>query len=201
MPIPLLRRSIDPGAFEPDTQREPEPTFDLVPSQRLRPAPTAAMLPLPDLGPVLASLRTASDRDAVLSIVLSGVRGLARRAAILVMKKDAFVGWSCTPEFGSAAALRNVSIPSAASSILATAAAGGMYLGPLFEADAHGPLLAVMGTATRDVAVSAVKVGDRTAMLILADELADTALSTKHMDAIAKAAGDALARLVRRRGA
>ena len=74
-----------------------------------------------------------------------------------------------------------------------------MYLGGIFEDDAHRPLLAVMGTATRDVGVCAVKVGGKTAMLIVADELADTALSTKHMDAIASAAGEALARLVRRK--
>lgn len=190
MPIPLLR-----SYEEPDTQREPEPTFDLVPSQRIRPA----TLPLPDLGPVLASLRSASDRDAVLSIALSGVRGVARRAAILVVKKDTFVGWSCTPEFGSANALRNVSIPTGIPSILATASAGGMYLGPIFEDDAHRPLLAVMGTVTRDVAVCAVKVGGKTAMLVVADELADTALSTKHMEAILAAAGQALTRLVRRK--
>jgi hypothetical protein len=190
MPIPLLRPIEDP-----DTLREPEPTFDLVPSQRIRPAP----LPLPDLGPLLASLRTASDRDSILAIVLSGVHGLARRVAILVSKKDAYVGWSCSPEFGSAKALRNVSIPTNVSSILATAAAGGMYLGPIYEADTHVPLLAIMGTATRDVAVCSVKVLDKTAMLILADELTDSALSTKHMDAIATAAGQALTRLLRRR--
>lgn len=188
MPIPLLKPLDDP-----DTIREPEPTFPL--SQRIR----TAGLPLPELGPLLSSLRTANDRDSILSIVLSGVRGVARRAAILVVKKDAFVGWSCTPELGSAAALRNVIIPSSVPSILATAAAGGMYLGPIYEAEAHAPLLAVMGTATRDVAVCAVKVLDKTAMLVLADELADSALSTKHMDAIATAAGQALTRLLRRK--
>lgn len=192
MPIPLMR------SVGPDTIREPEPTFDLAQSSR-RPRVNAPSLPLPDPSPILESLRAAKERDEIIAILLQGTRAAARRAAILVVKRDAFVGWSCTPELGSAQALRGVMIPTSIPSALAKAASEGTVLGPLPKTPAHEPLLAVMGSTSPDVAISPVKVAGKPALLIVADELADPALSTKHIDTIAEEAGHALARLVRKR--
>lgn len=198
MPIPLMRRA----EAAPATLRDPEPVFPLPPSSRTsRSRPKApAPLPLPDVSPVIASLEAAGDRDSILAIMLSGVRGVARRVALLVVKRDVFIGWSCSPELGSAERLRELQIPTNVPSVFATvAASGASYLGPVFDAPAHEGFVAVCGALSRDVAVAPVRVAQRPAVLIVADELADTALSTKHIDEIAEAGGQALTRLLRKR--
>jgi hypothetical protein len=54
-----------------------------------------------------------------------------------------------------------------------------------------------MHTATQDVAILAIRVGDRPAVLLVADELGDTLLATKRMEELARAAGEALLRILR----
>jgi len=85
--------------------------------------------------------------------------------------------------------------------VLATAASGTTYLGPLFRTDAHLGILEFMKEASRDVAVTGVRVDMHPVLLLLADELGDTALGTKRIEELAKAAGTALARLLRKREA
>lgn len=152
--------------------------------------------PPPDPTHVIASLKTAPDRDAVLGYVLAGARVVARRAAIFVAKRGEFVGWSCTPEFAAQSALTGLSIPQDAPTVLNWAANEGTYLGPL-DPSAHGPLLSVMTSATRDVTAVPVRVSGKTALVIVADELGDTMIATKRLEEIARAAGDALLRVVR----
>ena len=74
----------------------------------------------------------------------------------------------------------------------------GHYLGPIYKSEAHAPLLAIMGRATNDVAVTAVRVKGHPTTLLVADELGDTALGTQRMEELARGAGDALARIMRR---
>ena len=72
----------------------------------------------------------------------------------------------------------------------------GTYLGPL-DPSSHGMLLAVMGEASRDVAAVPIRVSGRTAIVIVADDLGDTMIATRRLEEIARAAGDALLRVVR----
>lgn len=152
--------------------------------------------PPPDATHVIASLKTAPDRDAVLGYVLAGARVVARRAAIFVAKRGDFVGWSCTPEFAAQSALDGLTIPQDAPTVLNWAANEGTYLGPL-DPSAHGSLLSVMTSATRDVTAVPVRVSGKTALVIVADELGDTMIATKRLEEIARAAGDALLRVLR----
>jgi len=159
----------------------------------------AVALPFADPGPVLAALEEANDRDAVIALLISGLRTVARRVAIMAVKRDAFVGWSCNAEFGDARTWRTVSVPTSVPSVLATAAAGTMYLGPLFRTDGHLPILEFMKEVSRDVAVLGVRVDMHPVLLLLADELGDTALGTKRMEQLARAASAALTRVLRKR--
>jgi hypothetical protein len=158
-------------------------------------APNAPQLPFADLGAILASIRAASDRDAVLGLVQLGLRSVARRVAILVVKKDGLAGWSCTPEFGDQGALKALRIPIQGANTAAVIG-GGVHLGPLTGL-LSAPLLRIMRSTTQDVAILAVRVGDRPAVLLVADELGDTLLATKRMDELARAAGEALLRILR----
>jgi hypothetical protein len=125
-----------------------------------------------------------------------GLRSIARRIAILVVKKDGLVGWSCTPEFGDQGALKALRIPFKAPAAMPEVLGGGVHLGPLME-PVKAPLLRIMRTSTEDVAIVAVRIGDRPAVLLVADELGDTLLATKRIDELGRAAGDALLRIVR----
>ena len=160
--------------------------------------PPPPALPFPEPSRILSTMRNALDRDEVLHALLTGVRVVARKVALLVVKRDAFVGWRCTPEFGEEAELRKIRIAVALPSALANAATAGRYLGPIYNSEAHAPLLQVMGKATPDVAMTAVRLKGQATMLVVADELGDTALGTKRIDELARAAGDALTRILKR---
>src|SRR5439155_20460986 len=136
--------------------RRSEPTQAMIVepprSRRLSSAPrfSAPALPFPDATPIFAAMEEANDRDAVIALLISGMRAVARRVAVMAVKRDAFVGWSCNAEFGDARAWRSVTVPSNVPSVLATAAAGTLYLGPLFRTDGHMPILEFMRETARD---------------------------------------------------
>jgi hypothetical protein len=144
-------------------------------------------------------MEEANDRDAIIALLISGMRAVARRCAIMAIRRDSFIGWSCNSEFGDARAWRSVVVPANVPSVLATAAAGTPYLGPLFMTDGHMPIWEFMKETSRDVAVTGVRVDMHPALVLLADELGDPALGTKRMEELAKAAGVALARVLRGR--
>lgn len=148
---------------------------------------------------VLEALRTAQTRDEVLDGLLDGAHEVASRVALFVVKKDGYVGWNCTKEFGDPAALRSVLVPLDAPSVFDRSVREGLYLGPIAHEEAHVALLLVMRRATRDVAVITVFVRERPAVLMVADELGDTMLATQRLEELAKEAGDALARILRTR--
>jgi hypothetical protein len=176
----------------------PPPAFPLrAPLQpRVPTAPNAPIPPFADAGTFLSGLKGAQDRDAVVGLVLLGVRAVARKAGVLVARKDAVVGWACTPELGDEAAFKGISISLATPSLLTTVLAGGVYLGPLLGAVAT-PLLRVMKSTTEDVAIAAVRVSGRPALVIVADELGDTLIGTQRIEELARAAGEALEHILR----
>lgn len=197
--IPPPAESVPPP---PNTERRP-PNFASSPPaaspRRSQPPPAAPPGFYADAGAVFAELRTARDRDGVLALLLKGTRHVARKVALFIVKPGAFVGWSCTPELGDPGAMHDVTIPTSLPSALAYAETHGAYLGPLQPSAAHDPILRVMGYASRDVAVACVMVLGRASVLVLADELGETMIATRRMEELARAAGEALARIVRER--
>lgn len=159
----------------------------------------APQLPYADVGSIVAAIRTAGARDEVLELVLTGARMVAFKVALFVVKRDGYLGWACTPEFGDRAALQSVLVPMGAPSIFEEAIQEGIYLGPIRHDEVHVGLLMVMRSATRDVAVVPIRVSGKTAVLIVADELGDTMLATRRLEELARAAGEAFARIVRMR--
>ncbi len=163
-----------------------------------RPSPQPVADPLPDPTSTLAQLRAATSRDEVLSLIEKSARAVAVRVGLFVYRKDTLVGWSCSPEFGAAAALRELSIPVHSPSLLDTVLGGGVYLGPLLGS-VGASILRAMRTATRDVAIVAVHVSGKPAVVVVCDELGDTLRATRHLDVLAKVAGEALERVIRKR--
>lgn len=175
----------------------PAPISVRAPSMRPSRASTApgAFLPA-ESGQVLAALKAAPDRDAVLGLVLAGARVVARRVALFVVRRGAFVGWTCSPEIAAPSAIHALTIPADAPTVLAWASAEGTYLGPL-DPSTHGSLMAALRTVSREVAAVPIRVHGRTAVVVLADELGDTLIATRRLEEIASVAGEALARIVR----
>lgn len=159
----------------------------------------APELPFPEMGGVSAALRNAGSRDEILELVLTGARMVALKVALFVVKKGGYLGWLATPEFADRASLQSILIPLDANSVFDRAVREDIYLGPIRHDDVHAPLLRVMRHPSRDVAIVPVRVSGKTAVIIVADGLGDTMLGTRRLEELARAAGDAFARVVRAR--
>jgi Type II secretion system (T2SS), protein E, N-terminal domain len=150
----------------------------------------------PDAGPVLEALRQATSRDDVIRVAMKGMRLAARRIAVFAVKRDAFTGWACNVDLGDADELRDVKVPIEQPSVLATATATAIYLGPIPATPAHEGLLRVMDRASGDVAAVAVRVAGRPVLVLLCDELDDTLTGTRYLVELARSVGEALTRLL-----
>jgi hypothetical protein len=170
----------------PDEEAEDEPP----------PPPPPKLVRMPDIGPVIDALARTSTRDEVLRETLRGMKLVARRLGVFAVRRDVFQGWACNVEMADADALREVKIPVDVPSVLATAAATPLYLGPVPNTPAHEGLLRVTERVSPDVAAVAVRVAGRPVMVLLCDELDDTLLGTRFLAELALVSGEALARLL-----
>lgn len=197
-PPPASALARNPSSPPASPSHRPSPISVRAPSVSPPPrgnvAPSAASPPEPSQ--VLAALKSAPDRDAVLGLVLAGARVVARRVALFVVRRGSFVGWLATPELAASGGVTSLEIPADAPTVLAWASAEGTYLGPL-DPSTHGSLVAALRTVSREVAAVPIRVHGRTAVVVLADELGDTLIATKRLEEIAAVAGEALARIVR----
>jgi hypothetical protein len=188
--------------LEPMTQRNrEEPLFPLVASlPRVLPAISPETIPVyqPDPASTLGDLKAAETRDQVLALIEKSARAVARRVGLLVVRKDTLAGWSCTPEFGDAAAMRALSLSTRTPSLLNSVLEGEVYLGPLLGSVGTA-LQRVMISASRDVALVAVRASKKPVILVVCDDLTDTLLATRHLEVMARVAGEAIERLVRAR--
>jgi hypothetical protein len=162
-------------------------------------SPNAPAPPFDDLAPTLDAIRTAKDRDAILELLVTGVRTVARRVGVFAVKRDALVGWTCSREMGDRASLRTARMTPAPDSVLSSALKGEDALLARIPKDAaHAPLLAAMHVPPAgEVALMAVRVDGKPVALVIADELGDTLMGTRRMEDVARAAGEAFARLLR----
>ncbi len=191
VPLPVASVAASATSFEESFEDEP---------QRMTltefPPPTSMV----DVKTQIAELATANSRDEIIELVFRSMALFARRSALFAVKRDGYHGWMCNDAFGTADALRQVVVPNDQPSVMATATATSIYLGPIPRTPAHDKLYAVMGSASRDVAVASVRVGGKVAAVLVADELRDTLSGTRRMDELARAMGEALTRLVKTRG-
>ena len=180
---------VDPAeeALAPASPEEPEPA-----------SPAPRKVRAPDGAAVLEALSQVASRDEVIRQAMRGMRLVARRLAVFVVKRDGFHGWACNVEMGDAELLREVVIPGDLPSVLATATATAMYLGPIPATAAHEGLLQVIEESSQDVAAVAARVAGRPALVLLADDLDDTLTGTRFLGELARAVGDALTRLLAR---
>jgi hypothetical protein len=182
-------------------EAEPLPSFIPGPpppsSARRSYAPVPA--PVIESPSLLAQIKNADDRDQVLDLVLMAARAVARKVGVFVVKRAGLVGWTCSPEFGDRAELQTLVVSLTKPSIFTTAMNEGLYLGAIRHDDVHAELLRVMRGASRDVAVAPIRVQGKAAVVVIADDLGDTMIATRRLEEIARAAGEAFARIVKAR--
>jgi hypothetical protein len=164
-------------------------------------APNAPVAPFPEVTSIVEAIRDANDRDSILELLVVGTRTVARKVAVLAVRRDALVGWTCSPELGDRTALRATRLAPEMSDLFTSAlAADTARLIRIPKDAAHAPLLSVMKAAPlAEVAIVPVRVDGKAVALVLADELGDTLLATRRMEELAHVAGEAFARLLRER--
>jgi hypothetical protein len=101
---------------------------------------------------------------------------------------------------GDEARIKDVRVPLAGPSIFATVASGGTYLGPIYGVEAHKALLALLPNAAETVAVAAVRLKGRPLVLVLAEGMERPVQDVRMIDDVARAAGEAFARILATKG-
>jgi hypothetical protein len=186
----LMAPAMAPAA--PPAPAPPEPSEPAPPEERVAPRLVRA----PDTGAVFEALARATSRDQVIREAMRGMRLVARRLGVFAVKRDGFHGWACNVEMGDPDAFRELVVPADQPSVLATATATAIYLGPIPPTPAHEELIRVLEQSTGDVAAVAARVAGRPALVLMADELDDTLTGTRFLSELGKAVGEALARLL-----
>lgn len=156
----------------------------------------------PEMGSVLAALKNAGSRDEILELVLTGARLIATRVALFVVKKGGYHGWVASPEFADRTSLQAVLIPLDADSVFDRAIHEDVYVGPLRNDHVHAPLLRAMRSTNCEIAAVPIRVSGKTAVIIVAADVESptiAARATRRLEDLARAGGDAFARLVRTR--
>jgi hypothetical protein len=218
IPFSLTKKSVGPvliarmPAEEADTGLAEEPVLDLrrragdvepILDLRRRKSvpPQLPSLPFEPVGPILDAMRAAGDRDAILEQVVFAAHTVARKVAVLAVRKDMLVGWTCSPEFGDRTVLRAARIPPAMSDVLQGVLESEVALLSRIPKDGtHAPLVGAMKVPPAgEVAMVAVRVEGKPVALVVADDVGDSLHATKRLEEIAQVAGDALGRLLRER--
>jgi hypothetical protein len=198
---------LDPLYGPASTVRGPFAPVAPLPAEAPPPPVRPPSLPPPAAEPVSVAdqMRGARDRDQILDLLVAGTRSFARRAVVLAVRRDALVGWTGSAEIADRAALRAVRLPNASATVFhRSLELEGARLARIPSDVAHGPLLGVMRsppTSEQDVVVASILAEGRPVALVLADGLGDPAAAIERLDVLARAAGDALGRLLRDRRA
>ncbi len=145
----------------------------------------------------LDELDDASSRDEIVLACLRGMASVARRVGVFAVRRDVFTGWACTHSFANEVEFRSIRVERRDDTVFAHAAAEGWFVGPVPPTAPHRALLDLLRDPGREVAVAAVRLHGRPAMLILAAEMIDTMIATRAAERVVQASSRALLRVLR----
>jgi hypothetical protein len=160
-------------------------------------SPEGTDAPFDDEEPALDAMQEATTRDEVMDVLIRGMSAVARGVGLFAIRKGAFCGIKCSRKLCNPIQWKQLAINVGTSTVLAEAMDAGSYLGPLPDDADHAPLLSLIGRTDGEVAVSLVRVARRPVLLVFADDLGDTLTATRRADHLARAAGEALSRILR----
>jgi hypothetical protein len=145
----------------------------------------------------LDDLARASTRDDVVLAALRGMATVSRRVGVFAVRRETFTGWACTRSFASEPEFQSICVDRRANTVFAHAAAEGWYFGPIPATVGHEQLAALLPDARSEVAIVAVRLQGRPAMLILATQWIDSLIATRTAERLANASAKALLRVQR----
>ncbi len=197
------RRETDPILYL--NRRKPSRTEAAIPPP---PATATRTLPPNELASssvpqtsVVEQMHQARHRDEVLDLLVAGVCGVARRVAVLAVRRDALVGWTGSSGVADRSTLRGVYLANSMRTVLHEALErdGAALVRVPLDA-AHAPLVSILrAPPSRQVALAAVKTEGKAIAVIFADDLADAPRAIERIDYLAREAGESLGRLLRER--
>jgi len=214
-PIPLVRKSLAPArvAWSADSAQvslvmaeaeaeepPPEPVLSL-----RRPKPFSMPAPEP-MGPpwslefevAVAAIESATTPEQVVNGLCEGLGPV--RTLVFAVRGTSFDVRGGSPEFGSVAELRALSVPSGNGSLLDAAVRVGYYLGPQAQLAALAPLESKWKIATSgDCYARTVSVSERPSLILLMAGFKDSTEATRRADVLARTAGTTLENIVRLR--
>jgi hypothetical protein len=151
----------------------------------------------PPVGGILSSLRRARSRDAVVDLACQGALTVARGAALLLLRGRMLHGYRGAGDIAPEIALRNLVVPRDASPTLhGVLTTRSPYRGPWGEEAADELLRAALRSRGGAIGVAAVAVGSRPVGLLTADGMRHGGAGLERLETVARAAGEALERLV-----
>lgn len=193
-PIPLVRRSLVPRAQVPEAVAA-VPASDAAGSGGGWREGAAAG----EGRTVFDELGRARCLDEIVAQVMVAAREVAEAAVVFTVHDGELRGRAASSSLANAAAARRLVLPKGSGTVLARALRDGHYLGSLPRDAAHRELAATLGAGDRELYAVTAVVGGRPALAILAIGMAVPSLATRSLDAVSRAAADAMVRLVRER--
>jgi hypothetical protein len=152
------------------------------------------------IAPIFDQLRHARDRDSIMDLVVVALQTVDARVAVFAVKREALVGWACSPGFADRAALRAVRLHATGTVLGAAIGHDRAHIVRIPQDAAHAPLWAAMrAPPSTGVALAAVHVDGRAAAVLIATELLHRELALRRLDETARVAGEAITELLRAR--
>lgn len=121
---------------------------------------------------------------------------VARRVGVFAVKKNCYRGVDCNLELGDPDRFRNLEVSAESTTLLGIAATSDSYQGPFPVTPQHQDLLAFMKRASSEVVATLVRVAGRPAVILFADELADSTMAGKRGEELAEEASRAFSRIL-----
>jgi Type II secretion system (T2SS), protein E, N-terminal domain len=164
-------------------------------------AVSEALPPPPSIvAPILEQIRAAHDRDAILELVLAGAQTVARRVAVLAVRRGTLVGWTCSSELAERADLRTVHLVPARTALAEALEYEGAFLVRIPHDETHAPLLSIMRRPPlAEVVLVTVRVEGKPVALVLADELEQPMIAAQRLEELARVAGLSMTKALRER--
>lgn len=212
--LPLIRRSLAPSpAWTADSPafsivEPPVPTEEVLHEPVLslgRPKPFAPP-EFEAVGPPWAmefeaAVQILDSADTPESVVSGLCEGLAPvRALVFAVRSVSFDVRGGSPGLGTPSELRALSVPAGTGSVLDTATQVGFYLGPFAPITTLAVLEAKWAAAVgSDCYARTVNVSERPSLVLLMTGFSESTEASRRADVLARAAGNALERIVRMR--
>jgi hypothetical protein len=152
--------------------------------------------PTVPLHQLLTDMTRTASRDPLMELVLQAIRPVGRKVALFAAKKEAFVGWMCTSEFGDRAALADVRVDVRVPSVFSATAEAGTFRGPLLRGGPHTTLFNFVKVAHPEVLAVAIRAAGKPVVIALAYEVRDPHLTMSVMTEVARVAGETLEKIV-----